>query len=91
MVPGTMGQERSEQVMLVKTTDHLKEMLQEQRRLEGLAEAQGISIEDIERLRDDDYGGSQWSQPNMAAYEMSKQKRTGTDSQAFTKDEEDND
>ena len=91
MVPGTGGQERSEQVMLVKTTEFLREQLQEQRRLEALADAQGIPIDNSERLTDEDFGGSQWIQPNMALYEKSKQKRTGGDAQLATKNEEDDD
>jgi hypothetical protein len=91
MVPGAQGQERSEQVMLGKTTDFLRDMLQEQRRLETLADAQGIPIDESTRMRDDDYGGPQWIQPNMAAYESSKQKKSTGDSQNATKDDEEND
>lgn len=91
MVPGAQGQERSEQVMLGKTTDFLRDMLQEQRRLETLADAQGIPIDESTRMRDDDYGGPQWVQPNMAAYESSKQKKSSGDSHNATKDDEEND
>jgi hypothetical protein len=91
MVPGAQGQERSEQVMLGKTTDFLKDMLQEQRRLEALADSQGIHLDASTRMRDDDLGGPNWVQPNMAAYEASKQKKIGTDSQNTTKDEDEND
>ncbi|KEF62110.1 uncharacterized protein A1O9_00082 [Exophiala aquamarina CBS 119918] len=90
MVPGAQGQERSEQVMLGKTTDFLRDMLQEQRRLEALADAQGIPIDDSTRMRDDDYGGPQWVQPNMAAYESSKQKKSTGDSQSATKEDDEN-
>jgi len=88
MVPGAQGQERSEQVMLGKTTDFLRDMLQEQRRLETLADAQGVAIDETARLRDDDYGGARWVQPNMAAYEASKQKKSTGDSQNATKEED---
>lgn len=91
MVPGAQGQERSEQVMLGKTTDFLRDMLQEQRRLEALADAQGIPLDASTRMRDDDMGGPQWVQPNLAAYEASKQKKSSADSQNPGKDDEEND
>lgn len=91
MVPGAQGQERSEQVMLGKTTDFLRDMLREQRRLEALADAQGIPLDASTRIRDDDMGGPQWVQPNLAAYEASKQKKSGADSQNPGKDDEEND
>ncbi|KIW61525.1 hypothetical protein PV05_01636 [Exophiala xenobiotica] len=75
MVPGAMGQEKSEQVMLNKTTEYLKQMLEEQRRLEAMADRQGIPIDDAGRLRDDDLGGPTWQPRNMEHYEASKQKR----------------
>lgn len=78
LVPGALGQERSEQVMLGKTTEYLREVLQEQRRLERLADAQGIHIDPSKRLTDEDYGGSKWKEPNMDQYEAAKRKRAGT-------------
>jgi len=75
MVPGAMGQERSEQVMLGKTADYLKDMLLEQRRLEVLADNQGIQMDEAGRLRDDDLGGRNWRGRNMEQYEASKLKQ----------------
>jgi len=75
MVPGTVGQERSEQVMLSKTTDFLKDMISEQRQLEVLAQAQGIRLDENERIKDNDYGGPHWRPKNMEAYEASKAKK----------------
>lgn len=75
MVPGALGQERSEQVMLAKTTEFLREMLVEQRRLEALADEQGIPLDNEERLKSNDFGGTNWKATNMEQYEASKQKR----------------
>ncbi|KAL8243944.1 hypothetical protein R6Q59_010202 [Mikania micrantha] len=77
MVPGAEGQERSEQVMLGKTTEFLKEMLEEQRRLEDLAEQRGIMLDEKNRLQDTDYGGSKWAPINMDAYHAAKAKKLG--------------
>ncbi|KIW11092.1 hypothetical protein PV08_10391 [Exophiala spinifera] len=78
MVPGTLGQEKSEQVMLSKTADYLREMMEEQRNLEALADSRGIHIDDAGRLKDEDYGGPRWKQPNMEQYEASKQRKGGS-------------
>lgn len=92
LVPGALGHERSEQVMLGKTTDFLRELLTEQRQLEEIAKKQGITVESGEPLRDDDFGGSRWKPRNMEQYEASKQKKDGGDSQlANNQDDEDND
>lgn len=75
MVPGASGHERSEQVMLGKTTEYLREILLEQRRLEEMAKEQGITIDSGEPMKDSDYGGSKWKATNMEQYEASKQKK----------------
>ena len=90
LVPGAQGQERSEQVMLTKTTEFLREIIQEQRKLEQLADAQGFHLDPSKRLTDEDYGGSRWKEPNMDQYEASKQKRTA-DQGDNSKDEGEND
>lgn len=79
LVPGAEGQERSEQVMLGKTTDFLREMLEEQRKLEDIAEQRGMMIDEKDKLQDTDYGGSNWRQPNMDAYHAAKSKKGGID------------
>jgi len=78
MVPGTQGQERSEQVMLSKTTEHLRDQLKEQRELEAELERRGIALNPDEKLTDRDYGGPNWDQPNMRAYEAAKNKKTSS-------------
>ena len=90
MVPGALGQERSEQVMLGKTTEFLRDMLMEQRRLEAIADDQGIPLDEAGRLRDDDLGGPQWKPKNMAQYEASKQKKNAAGGQAGSQGEESN-
>lgn len=76
MVPGAEGQERSEQVMLGKTTEFLKDMLEEQRRLEDLAAQRGIVVDEKDKLKDTDYGGPNWRQPNLDAYAAAKAKKS---------------
>lgn len=75
LVPDALGQERSEQVMLVKTRDYLQSSIAEIRQLTELAQQQGIPIPDEMRMNDFDYGGSKWKEPNMAKYEKSKTKK----------------
>ncbi|KAL2399089.1 hypothetical protein ABEF93_007547 [Exophiala dermatitidis] len=90
MVPGAEGQERSEQVMLSKTTEFLRAMLLEQRRLIEVADSQGIQVDPDWRLRDDDLGGPGWKARNMEQYESSKQKKgTGTAQAGNNGDEND--
>lgn len=76
LVPEAAGQERSEQVMLQKTKDYLENSMRELRELEALAAQQGIQIPQDMKLKDTDYGGSKWKQPNLAKYEKSKLKKS---------------
>lgn len=78
MVPGAEGQERSEQVMLNKTTDFLRHMIQEQRQLEAMADARGVHIEEEDRLKSNDYGGSRWRASNLNEYHAQKDKKSVT-------------
>lgn len=84
MVPGAGGQERSEQVMLGKTTDFLREILKEQRDLEALAAQRGIILDEKDKLKDTDYGGPNWREPNLEAYRASKAKKEGPNSHSRT-------
>jgi hypothetical protein len=91
LVPDARGHERSEQVMLGKTTDYLRDLLIEQRQLEEMAREQGVTVNSGEPLREDDFGGPKWKATNMEQYEASKiRKETGDSSQANIQ-EEDND
>jgi len=74
-VPGTEGQERSEQVMLVKTKEFLRDGIDEIRRLELEAASKGIPVSDVGQMRDNDYGGPKWKQPNLDKYHKAKLKK----------------
>lgn len=92
IVPGTAGQERSEQVMLTKTSEYLKSTMDEIRQLEMQAAQMGIVTNDINRLKDDDYGGRNWQQPNLEKYHKAKARkaaRRGEDPDADAEAEED--
>ena len=92
LVPGASGHERSEQVMLGKTTDHLRAQIIELRQLEELAAQRGITLDPEESLRDDDFGGPNWRPRNMEQYEASKQKKeVGDPQQGSTRDDEEDD
>lgn len=75
LVPDAFGQERSEQVMLTKTRDYLKDSIAEIRDLEQQADNRGIHIKPEDRLRDDDWGGSKWREVEMHKYEAGKVKK----------------
>ena len=75
MVPGTVGQERSEQVMLQKTADFMKRQIMELRQLEAMAEQKGIAVGEDDKLRDTDFGGAAWKQPHMDEYRQQKAKK----------------
>jgi Helix-loop-helix DNA-binding domain len=77
MVPGAEGQERSEQVMLAKTTEYLRRMLREQRHLEMMADARGVTLPENDRLKDSDYGGKHWRPIYMEEYREQKAKKAG--------------
>lgn len=75
LIPDAAGQERSEQVMLQKTKDYLENAMRELRELEALAAQQGMQVPDEMKLKEMDFGGSKWKQPNLAKYEKSKMKK----------------
>jgi len=91
MVPGALGLERSEQVMLGKAADFLKDMLKEQRRLEAIAADQGIRLDKGAQMRDDDLGGPNWKSKNMDQYEASKLKKPAGGGRSVSQGDEDND
>lgn len=75
VVPGTEGQERSEQVMLVKTKEYLVDSIKEIRQLELEGQQRGIPLGDNGRIKDSDYGGPKWKQPNLDKYHKAKLKK----------------
>lgn len=76
LVPDAQGQERSEQVMLAKTKSYIQDSIKEIRKLETIAARQGVMLEEKGRLRDSDYGGPAWVQPNLDKYEKTKLKKS---------------
>lgn len=77
MVPDAEGQERSEQVMLTKTTDFLRKMLREQRHLEIMADARGVQVNRDVKMKENDYGGKEWTAVYMEEYRAQKAKKAG--------------
>ncbi|KAK5942459.1 Transcription factor [Knufia obscura] len=75
IVPGTEGQERSEQVMLTKSKDFLVDGIDEIRRLKLEAESKGLQLSDLGDLNDTDYGGPKWRQPHLDKYYKNKSKK----------------
>ena len=88
MVPGTKGQERSEQVMLQKTGAFLRRQIRELRQLEAMADQAGIAIDADKKLKDTDYGGGAWKQPHMDDYRQQKARKAASGIQT-AKDEDD--
>lgn len=87
MVPGTKGQERSEQVMLQKTSTFLKGQIRELRLLEQMADQRGVPIDESERLQNNDYIGPAFKQPHMDGYRADKAKKAASGVQV-AKDED---
>ncbi|RMZ91953.1 hypothetical protein DV736_g813, partial [Chaetothyriales sp. CBS 134916] len=76
MVPGTAGQERSEQVMLQKTSEFLRCQMGELRQLERMAHERGIDVDkDAEALKDSDYGGRHWRELHMEEYREQRERK----------------
>ncbi|RMZ79587.1 hypothetical protein DV737_g3337, partial [Chaetothyriales sp. CBS 132003] len=76
MVPGTAGQERSEQVMLQKTSEFLRCQMGELRQLERIARERGLDVDkDAEALKDSDYGGRHWREVHMEEYREQRERK----------------
>lgn len=61
--------------MLVKTKEYLVDSIKELRQLESEAQQRGIQISDTGCLKDTDYGGPKWKQPNLDKYHKAKLKK----------------
>ena len=46
--------------MLTKTVEYLKEVMEERRRLVGMVEARGGSVEEGLKMGDNEWGGRKW-------------------------------
>lgn len=83
LVPDAAGQERSEQVMLLKTKAYLQDSIEEMRQLELEAKAQGIQLPESVKLKDTDYLGRDWKHPNLDKYQKSKLKKQAKNGSAL--------
>jgi Helix-loop-helix DNA-binding domain len=59
LVPGTEGQAKSEEKMLVKTAEYMKQLLEDRRALTAQLEAVGGEASDL-MLSDSEWGGPEW-------------------------------
>jgi hypothetical protein len=59
LVPGTEGQAKSEEKMLVKTAEYMKQLLEDRRALTAQLETHGGGAGDL-LLSDSEWGGSEW-------------------------------
>lgn len=64
-MPDTLGQDRSEFVMLQKTVAYLKEAVEKRRHLLAAAQARGEMIGEEMKLSDQDWGGQKWKPKNL--------------------------
>lgn len=59
LVPGTEGQAKSEEKMLVKTAEYMKQLLEDRRALTTQLEAIGGDAGEVQ-LSENEWGGSDW-------------------------------
>jgi hypothetical protein len=59
LVPGTEGQAKSEEKMLLKTAEYMKELLEDRRALSAQLVAVGADASDL-MLSDSEWGGPEW-------------------------------
>jgi hypothetical protein len=78
IVPDTLGQDRSEYVMLQKTVAYLKEAVEKRRNLLAAAEARGEMIGGEMKLSDQDWGGQKWKPKNLEDWCKVKKKDINT-------------
>jgi hypothetical protein len=78
IVPGTLGQDRSEYVMLQKTVAYLKEAVEKRRNLIAVAEARGETVREEMKLSDQDWGGQKWKPKNLEEWCRAKKKDINT-------------
>ena len=64
--------------MLTKTTDFLRKMLREQRHLEMMADARGVQVDRDVKMKENDYGGKEWTAVYMEEYRAQKAKKAGS-------------
>jgi hypothetical protein len=73
-VPGTEGQAKSEERMLVKTAEYLRQLLEDRRALTAQLEAVGGDIGDLQ-LSDNEWGGPEWDPKCEKEYSRKRAER----------------
>lgn len=74
IVPDTLGQDRSEYVMLQKTVAYLKEAIEKRRNLVAAAETRGEIVSPNMKMSEQDWGGKKWRQKNLEEWCRAKKK-----------------
>jgi hypothetical protein len=78
IVPDTLGQDRSEYVMLQKTVAYIKEAVEKRRRLIAAAEARGEMFSEDMKMSDQDWRGPKWRPKNLEEWCKTKKKDINT-------------
>jgi hypothetical protein len=78
IVPDTLGQDRSEYVMLQKTVAYIKEAVEKRRKLITAAEARGEMFSEDMKMSDQDWGGPKWRPKNLEEWCKTKKKDINT-------------
>lgn len=74
LVPGTEGQAKSEEKMLVKTAEYMKQLLEDRRTLTAQLQAIGGDVGDL-LLSDSEWGGPEWDPRCEKEYQRKKEER----------------
>lgn len=77
-MPDTLGQDRSEYVMLQKTVAYIKEAVEKRRRLIAAAEARGEIVSRDMKMSDQDWRGPKWRPKNLEEWCRTKKKDINT-------------
>lgn len=77
-MPDTLGQDRSEYVMLQKTVAYIKEAVEKRRRLIVAAEARGEMVSEDMKISDQDWKGPKWRPKNLEEWCRTKKKDINT-------------
>jgi hypothetical protein len=78
IVPDTLGQDRSEYVMLQKTVAYIKEAVEKRRTLIAAAEARGEIVSGDMKMSDQDWRGPKWRPKNLEEWCRTKKKDINT-------------
>lgn len=78
IVPDTLGQDRSEYVMLHKTVAYIKEAVEKRRSLIVAAEARGEMVSEDMKISDQDWKGPKWRPKNLEEWCRTKKKDINT-------------